>query len=76
MAASAPAFIWGARPRGAASTRSASGRAASGVPSRLPPSTTITSWPAARSGCSAASVAPMPAASSSAGMMTESRMRR
>ena len=41
----------------------------------LPPSTTITSCPAARSGCSGASVATMPRASSSAGTMIETRIR-
>ena len=55
-AAAAPAFICAARPRGAAITRSASGRASSTVPSRLPPSATITSAPRARNGASACSV--------------------
>ena len=49
-------------------TRSANGRASATVPSLLPPSTTITSAPRARSGASACSVAAMIAASSSTGM--------
>jgi hypothetical protein len=44
-----------------------------GVPSRLPPSTTIISAPRARSGASASSAATMIAASSSAGMTIVSR---
>ena len=48
----APAFICKARPRGASMTRSQSGRARAGVPSSLPPSATITSWPRPRSGAS------------------------
>ena len=71
----APAFICRARPRGAAITRSASGAASLAVPSSLPPSATITSWPRARSGASAGSAAPMPAASFSAGTMIESFSR-
>src|SRR5258706_5437995 len=69
--AAATAFICAARPRGAASTRSAQGAASARVASRLPPSTTITSTPRARNGCSAANAASMPGASSSTGMTTE-----
>ena len=74
-AAAAPAFIWRARPRGAASAASTSGIAISSVRSPLPPSTTMTSCPAARKGCSTASAASMSAASSSTGTMIESRSR-
>ena len=49
-AASAPAFICRARPRGASTTRSHRGRATRRVPSRLPPSATITSTSRPRSG--------------------------
>ena len=70
-AASAPAFIWRARPRGASRTRSLRGCAARGVPSRLPPSTTITSTSRPRADWSGWSERASVAASSSTGMTTE-----
>ena len=76
VAAAAPAFICAPRPRGAAITRSASGRAIATVRSRLPPSATITSAPRSRNGASAASAAPMRASSSSTGTMMESEAMR
>ena len=75
VATSAPAFIWRARPRGAARTRSASPAARSRVPSVLPPSETMTSCPRSRRGRSASSAAPMTPASSRAGTTMESRPR-
>ena len=72
-AAQAPAFICAARPGRAAKARSASGEASARVASVLPPSTTITSCPAARSGCSATSEATMRRASLRAGMTIETR---
>ena len=72
-ATAAPAFICVARPDGATKARSASGDASASVASVLPPSTTITSCPAARSGCSGASVATMRRASFRAGTMIETR---
>ena len=71
-ASSAPVFICRARPRSLLSTRSAQGAASAGVPSRLPPSTTITSCPHSRSGASARSAATTPDASSSTGTTIES----
>ena len=73
VATAAPAFICIARPRAAVSTTSACGRAARAVPSALPPSTTITSWPAARNGASDSSAATMPAASFSVGTTIDRR---
>jgi hypothetical protein len=68
-----PAFIWDALPRGAVTTRSARLDARTGVPSLLPPSTTMISWPVARKGARSRSVCPIPSASFSAGMMIERR---
>ena len=56
----APAFICAPRPRDETMTRSARGAASVAVASALPPSTTITSAPRARSGCSAARLAANP----------------
>ncbi len=76
LAVAAPAFICAARPRCATNARSANGAASASVESRLPPSTTMISWPSARNGCSGASVATMPRTSSSAGTMIETRTPR
>ncbi len=73
VATAAPAFICAARPAVRPNARSASGDASASVASVLPPSTTITSWPAARNGCSDASVATMRRASFRAGTMIETR---
>ncbi len=70
----APAFICSARPRAAATTRSASGTAQATLSSWLPPSTTITRVPRSRSGCSTASAAGSAALSFRTGMMMASRI--
>ena len=57
-ATAAPAFICEARPRGASITRSANAMAMERVASRLPPSTTITSAPAARNALQCARARP------------------
>src|SRR6266513_1043877 len=61
-ASRAPAFICSARPPGASITRSQSARASCVVPSVLPPSTTMTSWPRRRSGSSARRAVAIPVA--------------
>ena len=71
----APAFICVARPRSLSTTRSASAAATSRVASLLPPSATMISCPASRSGCSGVSVAGSAAASFSVGTMIDRRIR-